>query len=150
MSDPFEDLFTNGASASGLEVYENHPILLIPHDFKEGGFEDAKGDKKDIVDPDIVTFIDPDNPEKEDAVRVFAGRLVVSLKKGAIFNDANPQGDSETGLPRMTIGTLKKGAKSPGKNQPWLLEPITDDKLKGKMAAYARKNLAAKNPFGED
>lgn len=149
MSDEFDDMFSNGASGSGLDDYEGHPLLFVPTEYQKGGYVDRTGKKIDVVDSTVVSFENPDAPETDDGVRIFAGRLVGGLKKGAVFNMANPSGDPNTGLPRMTIGVLVKGQKSGGQSAPWLLEPIEDKALVAKMAAYARKHFAAQNPFGD-
>lgn len=142
----FEDsMFSNGASGSGLDAYEGHNILLIPREWTKDGFTDPTGKKVDILDADIVSF-ETEVPEMEESVRIFAGRLVSGMKRGAIFN-AQHEVDESTGLPKMTVGQLIKGPKSTGRTQPWLLEPITDRSVLGRMAAYARANLKPKDPF---
>ena len=144
--DPFgDDLFNNGASGSGLDEFENKPILIIPTEWTKGGFTDSTGKAVDVVDATVISFGEG-TPEVVEAVRIFAGALVGGLKRNALFNaqhDVNPS----TGLPKMTIGKLYKGPKSAGKAQPWKLDPITDKAMISRMASYARANLKSQDPF---
>jgi len=151
--EPFDDdeLFNNGASGSGLDDFENHHILIVPHEWTKGGYTDSVGKSIDVVDATIYDFSE-DEPVATEGVRIFAGKLVGSCKRGALFNmtgAVNPK----TSLPAMTIGKLYKGPKQSGKTQPWELDKI--DKL-GKekevferMKAYAYANLRAKDPFSD-
>lgn len=148
MSD-FDNLFSNGANGSGLDDHEGAPLLFVATDYDKEGFKDPTGKIVATVDATIINFSDPASPRVDDGVRIFSGRLVTSLKTGALFNMQHPEGDSETRLPRMTVGTLVKGQKAAGRTAPWLLNPIEDKDLLSTMAAYARANLkrGSDNPF---
>lgn len=149
--DPFSDVFAgNGASGSGLDPHEGAPVILIPTEYVPRDLKGDDGEWVAAVAANIINFSNPDDVSVDDGVRIWAKKIVSAVKSNAQWNNQNPNGDPNTHLPKMVVGIVTKGQRSGKNSAPWLMEPIQDKELLGKMANWARSKLVIKvsDPFG--
>lgn len=151
-TDPFsdEEMFAgNGNTNAGLEEVRDTPCIFVPKEYDEKGIP-INGNDVPFVEVDVISFGDPNQPEKVEGVYIFGRALVGSFKRSAKKNSAGEL--NRNGFPFMHLGVPfeNKAKKQSGRNAPWDLKPVEDEKVRKAMAAYARVNLKPSSPFDEE
>lgn len=141
-----DDPFKSGSSGgAGITQYENNLLLVTPTEYVES-INTSYGDT-DAVRVDFVVLDAPDGPEEVEDTLIFQRMLIGALKRQAAFNEKYPEGDPNTGYPKMTLGVLRPDTERQKKGQdaPWVLMEPTDE-----QKAAARDYLEGKKREPED
>lgn len=110
------DMFNNGALAGGdkIQDLEGHAVLIRTNEVRKD--MNTRNGVTDAIGADWIALDGPNQGQEFNGL-IFGKVIVSSLE--TYFNQGQ----------RLCVGIIEKGEAKPGKNAPWLLNPLNEQQL---------------------